>query len=194
MATNGVQFYSVRAADHFAASEPRGHPRESTAKLMYALLRHAEDCSARESQEKSDNAQPNAGKIGVVFDMDNFGRCNIDRGVLKELGGLVSKYFPGRIHVCYVVNVSMFGRGLWYMIRILVKTKWLELINFLSDPAELVDAIDIDLALWPREYGGNLELDEEAWIDASATAISRNLPYVAPTRQSSTPSGDAATS
>jgi hypothetical protein len=201
-----VSYYVIRGADHLPPSHSSGFPRESTVNLMFAVLRHATSACTRADahdivtpltppttttrsqadtqphtvpQSAAVNVHPsNAGKIGVVLDLSGFGRRNIDRGVLKELAALVSQYFPGTVHSGWVVNAPLWIKGLWCIIRALVKPKWLGIITFVPDAVDLAGRVGATRAAWPREYGGDLDVDTVQWIQASTNALARNQPFV----------------
>jgi len=111
-----------------------------------------------------------------VVDLEGFGIGNIDRGVLKDLGGLTESYFPGRIQMVYVVRAPVVVYGLWRMLRPMVPKKWLALISFSRKATGLVDALGTREL--PVAFGGDLSaLDVNTWLRNNRAGIIENRQF-----------------
>ena len=108
-----------------------------------------------------------------VVDLEGFGMGNIDRGVLKDLGGLTERYFPGRIQMVHVVRAPVVVYGLWRMLRPMVPNKWLSVISFSRKAIGLADALGTPAL--PVAFGGDLDaLDVDTWLRKNRTAMVEN--------------------
>ena len=120
-----------------------------------------------------DKANWGAGGYLQVVDLEGFGMGNVDRGVLKDLGGLTERYFPGRILMVHVVRAPVVVYGLWRMLRPMVPNKWLSVISFSRKAIGLADALGTQAL--PVAFGGDLAaLDVDTWLRKNRTAIVEN--------------------
>ena len=154
--------YLLRPALHFAPSDRRGFPRAVSTRTAEALYGHAMHGAAEQG--------PAAAPAMCVVDLQGYAMANVDRGVLRELGQHVAKYFPGVIEPYYVVNPPTLVWGLWMALRPFVAAKWRARIHFVQ-PGELPALLGRREADLPAELGGALVVDPAAWLGESAAAI-----------------------
>eukprot|EP00040_Diaphanoeca_grandis_P005497 m.33080 g.33080 ORF g.33080 m.33080 type:complete len:292 (+) comp16754_c0_seq1:177-1052(+) len=154
----GIPIFVLKFKLHFAPAKDAGFTRESSTNLMFAIFGLAEHLSPE-----------TGGSFELVIDLHSFGFGNIDRGILKHLGNIVSKYFPGRIRKCHIVRPPMIVSGLWRLLRPLVPQRWMEILVFHKE-ATKVGSI-IGTSQFPTVFGGELEVNDSKWSDVSACAI-----------------------
>lgn len=157
----GRPVFLVRARLHFSPSHPNGFERSSTEKLLIAAVRFAVA-----------NMKAACHNFSIVADMEGFGISNMDSGVLRALGALLSKYFPGRLHRLYVINPPFVMWGFWKLIRPLVNKKWMETLHFMSHPNELHEFIDTRNL--PVSYGGDIFVNDRDLVIRSKQMILQN--------------------
>jgi len=169
-ASDNVAWYVLRGGDHYGASQPGGFHREDTIKLMFAILRHAESHGTN-----APDGPPT--RLAFVVDLEGFGWSNVDRGLLKDLGMPLVKYCPERIHGFFVVNPGLVVRMIWPPIRLMAPAKRLRLVHFITDATTLAASVGGDVAEWPVQYGGEVEVDDGRWLAASIAALTANTPF-----------------
>eukprot|EP00040_Diaphanoeca_grandis_P005498 m.33086 g.33086 ORF g.33086 m.33086 type:complete len:256 (+) comp16754_c0_seq2:177-944(+) len=76
----GIPIFVLKFKLHFAPAKDAGFTRESSTNLMFAIFGLAEHLSPE-----------TGGSFELVIDLHSFGFGNIDRGILKHLGNIVSK-------------------------------------------------------------------------------------------------------
>jgi len=109
---------------------------------------------------------PAVQKKGICMIMDQEGASykNMDSAFMKEMGPAMRKCFPVRMAHAYIVNPTALADVFIYMFKAMNSEKMGSRVQVVRDLSELHKVID--KAQLPPKFGGTLEFDWKAWVEA----------------------------
>jgi hypothetical protein len=101
---------------------------------------------------------PHIDQFSAIIDSGNVTHQNVKLAHTKALVPLLQSYYPERLGMAFVINVSLLVRTLWRSIKVFLNQNTIRKIHFLGKKDLHVLGKFFDLNTLPVEYGGYADI------------------------------------